>query len=114
MSEEEGVDLMLTFCEAMQVKTGRHNVLEGIEEEVASKICCFFRGAVDNWIGFLDNVRNGGASHGTVEEGKLASLWGIVSCVPHILSTEGSALLMNLVHSLDQLLISEAGITLQS
>ncbi|KAJ8444738.1 hypothetical protein Cgig2_030412 [Carnegiea gigantea] len=30
MSEEEGVDLMLTFCEAMQVETGCHSVLEGI------------------------------------------------------------------------------------
>ena len=106
------MDLMLTFCEAMRVKTGRHNVLEGIGEEVASKICCFFRGAVDDWIGLLDNMRNGGPSHGRVEEGKLASLWGIVSCIPHLLSTEGNASLMNLVDALDQLLITEAGMTL--
>lgn len=108
MSNGEVVNLMLTFCEDLQVQTGSCNVLEGIVEEKVLKICCFLREAFCNWIRVLDNIKQGDLSCSEVNEEELALLWGIIRCTPHFLSTEGSALLLNLMDVLNQLLMTEA------
>lgn len=111
-SQEEVVYLLLSFCERIQKKPLRFSLLDGIPEEGLSGIRGFLRGAFCFWVGVINDIIHGNASSTLTDEHKLALLWGVICCYPHIMdSQETPSSLMDLIDAIDQLLMIEAGKT---
>ncbi|GMH20278.1 hypothetical protein Nepgr_022119 [Nepenthes gracilis] len=108
-AEEEVTYVILTLCWRLQVKA-EVSILEGIPEDVVSEISHFFHEKISSWIGLINDIIRGDLSCGSLDEAKLALLWGIICCYPCIMDNQLSAsLLLNFVDVLDQMLNIESG-----
>ncbi|GLU08657.1 hypothetical protein SLE2022_255570 [Rubroshorea leprosula] len=107
-SEEEVIFLLLSLCERLQMNSQNSGFLDGIPEGRLSKICDMMQGAIQNWIRIVKDTAVGDTSCTQLDKSKMAVLWGIIRCYPHMLYIqEGSSLLLDLVNALEQLLMIE-------
>ncbi|KAF8392350.1 hypothetical protein HHK36_022692 [Tetracentron sinense] len=107
-SPEEVIYLMMTFFERLQMKIQPSNCLDGISEEEVSRMHNFLQEAICDWIGVINDITHGDPSSVLFPESKLAVLWGILSCYPHVRGSQANpSLIMDLVDALDRLLIIE-------
>jgi U3 small nucleolar RNA-associated protein 20 len=109
--EEDIIYLLLNFCERLQVKSSIL-LLDGVPVEDISKIRNYLKGAISRWIKMIDDAGKGDPHNIQLEETKLAMHWGIISCYPYLAdnSQSNQSLLMDLVDSLDRLLVIDSEI----
>lgn len=109
-AQEEVVYLICSFCERLQNDSLVSRFLDGASADGLSRIRCFLQGAICSWIGVINDITRGNPSSTTIDEGRLALLWGIIRCYPHMMDLrESSSLLMDLVDALNCLLMIGSG-----
>ncbi|XP_037492635.1 small subunit processome component 20 homolog [Jatropha curcas] len=105
-SQEDVLCMLLSFCERLQKDSLSSGILDGTSEESLSKICGFLKGAISSWTGVINNITLGNPSSTTIDKDKLALLWGVICCYPHMMGIRAKPLLlMDLLGTLDCLLM---------
>jgi U3 small nucleolar RNA-associated protein 20 len=105
-SQEEVIYLLLSSFEVMEVKVQEPNFLDGTFGKEFPKM----QEAISRWIREINVIVHGDPSSSHIPETKLALLWGIIRCLPHMINfQERSSCIMNLIDALDQLPLTEDG-----
>jgi U3 small nucleolar RNA-associated protein 20 len=105
-SEEEVIYLLLSFFEVMEAKVQEPNFLDGTFGKEFPKM----QEAINRWIQEINVIVHGDLSSSHIHETKLALLWGIIRCLPHMINVqEMSSCIMNLIDALDQLPLTGDG-----
>lgn len=112
-SQDEVICLLLSFFDKLQMEPECCNLLDGISEGLVSRLRGFLQEAICSWISMInDVVAHENSSSIEIDMAKLALLWGIVRCYPHIMDVQAnSSLLMELIDALHRLSLDEAGKT---
>ncbi|XP_021290199.1 small subunit processome component 20 homolog isoform X1 [Herrania umbratica] len=107
-SSEEVICLLLSFFERLQMHPQSSNFLDGISEGRLSKICHYMQGVISNWIRLINDIVLGNSLPAEIDDTKLAVLWGVISCYPHMFDVQANgSVLMDLIDALHQLLMTE-------
>lgn len=107
-SEEEVILLLLIYSERIEVHVQSSDLLDGTSSQQVSRICTYLQGAIEYWIGVINQIVHGDPSSFQLPETTLASLWGTISCYP-FMSQANSYLLLDFVEALNQLLVIKYG-----
>ena len=103
-SLEDAIELLQSFCEKMQLNVQNVGLVDGTSAEALARICSRLQGVINDWIGTISDPSQS-------EEGKLALVWGVVSCYSHMPVVQANpSFLLDLVDSLDQFLTVKSGI----
>ena len=109
-SQEEVLCLLLSFFERLQMHPQSTKFLDEMSEGRLSKICNYMQGVISNWIRLINDIAQGNPLPAQIDEAKLAILWGIINCYPHMFDVQANeSVLMKLIDALHQLLMIEAG-----
>lgn len=109
-SQEEVIYLLLSFFEVMESEAQDPNFLDGRYGQGFLKIQTSLLEAINHWIGEINVILQGDPSSCHIPETKLSFLWGIIMCLPHVISSEEmSSCTMKLIDALDQLLLVQDG-----
>ncbi|KAF9622576.1 hypothetical protein IFM89_032475 [Coptis chinensis] len=101
---EEVINLMLIFFEKLQATSF---CFSEVSEEKVPRVCNFLQESIAKAIEDIRHMEQPSTMH--FNESKLALLWGVLSCYPHISWPKADhSLIMDLVAALDQLPIIEA------
>jgi len=113
ISEEEVIHLLQSFCEKMQLDIRNSHFVNGTSEEAPlARICSRLEEIISCWKGKINDIAHADVSC-EIDEGKLALLWGAVSCYSHMSIVGGNpSLMVELMDALDYLLTAKAGIPL--
>ncbi|KAJ7955379.1 Small subunit processome component 20-like protein [Quillaja saponaria] len=110
-SEEVVINLLVSFCEKLQVNARHCDFTDETSAKAFSRICSYLEGAIRYWSGAVNDIANGDSSC-ELNDQKLALLWGAISCYAHMSSFQvNSSLLLDLINAVDQLLLVRAGYT---
>ncbi|KAF2288911.1 hypothetical protein GH714_022744 [Hevea brasiliensis] len=107
-SQDEVVYLICSLCERLQKNSLISSFLDGTSTEGLSRIHGFLQGAICSWIGVINDISHGNLASTSTDEGKLALLWGIICCYPHMIDVRARpSSLTDLIDALDCLLMIE-------
>ncbi|PIA45006.1 hypothetical protein AQUCO_01700514v1 [Aquilegia coerulea] len=102
---EEIIYLLLTFFDKFQPTS---SFSDGMSEEKFPRVCNFLQESIT---AAINDIAHGDPSTMQFNESKLAVLWGILNCYPHISSSKANpSLIMDLVDALDKLPMIGAGV----
>ncbi|XP_061369187.1 uncharacterized protein LOC133312060 isoform X1 [Gastrolobium bilobum] len=109
ISVEEVIHLLQSFCEKMQSDIQNPDFVDGTSAEALARICNHLQRTICYWIGTINDIAHSEVSC-QIDEGKLALLWGVVSCYSHMSIVEANpSLLVDLLDAVDKLLTVKAG-----
>ncbi|XVF65313.1 hypothetical protein PTKIN_Ptkin09bG0238000 [Pterospermum kingtungense] len=108
-SQEEVLSLLLSLFERLQMHPQSTKFLDEKSEGRPSRICDYMQGVISNWIRLINDIAHGNALLAEVDEAKLAVLWGVIRCYPHMFDVqENESVLMELIDALHRLLMIDA------
>ncbi|KAF5199197.1 Small subunit processome component 20-like protein [Thalictrum thalictroides] len=100
---EEIIYLLLTFFDKFQATS---SFSDGMSEEMFPRVCNFLQESISVAI---NDIAHWDSSTMQFNESKLAALWGILNCYPHISNSKANpSLILDLVDALDKLPMIEA------
>ncbi|CAJ1855304.1 unnamed protein product [Sphenostylis stenocarpa] len=109
ISEEEIIHLLQSLCEKMQLDICNSDFVDGTSEEALARICSRLQDIISSWKGKINASAHADALC-QIDEGKLALLWGAVSCYSHMSIVGGNtSLMVELMDAVDHLLTVKAG-----
>ncbi|XP_073273960.1 uncharacterized protein [Primulina huaijiensis] len=107
--EEETIYLMVIFCEKLGGESS--NLLRRNSMENLSRIHVYFEETLKYWIGNINEAVKGNSISIPVQQSGLAVLWGVIGCYSDFADAQASlSILMDLIDSLDELLMTEYSI----
>ncbi|KAF6153049.1 hypothetical protein GIB67_034771 [Kingdonia uniflora] len=112
-SLEEVIYLMMTFFEKLQLQIHSGYSLDSFSQERISKMSDFLQEFICEWTRTIHSVECGVSLTTHLDESKLAEIWGILRCYPHVLGVQvnPSSILpiKDLLAVLDELAAVKAG-----
>ncbi|XP_073124564.1 uncharacterized protein [Henckelia pumila] len=108
--EEEAVYLMVIFCDKVGEESS--NLLHRNSMENLSRIHGFLEETLKYWIGNINEAVKGNSISISVQQSRLAVLWGVIGCYSYFADAQASSsILMDLIDSVDELLMGEHNFT---
>ncbi|XP_054807809.1 U3 small nucleolar RNA-associated protein 20 isoform X1 [Prosopis cineraria] len=105
-SEEEVIYLLQSFCEEMQLNVQKEDFVDGTSAEALARISSHLQGIINKAISYIAHCE----VSCQIDEGKLALLWGAVSCYSHMSVVKANpSLLVDLVNAVDHLVKVKPG-----
>ncbi|KAB1216916.1 hypothetical protein CJ030_MR4G016071 [Morella rubra] len=109
-SQEEVLYLLHSFFGIIESEAQGPNFSNATFGEGFPKMQRFLQEAIRYWIGAINDVMHGDPLSTIIQETKLALLWGIINCYPHLVDVQAmSSDIMDFINALDQLMMIEAG-----